>query len=72
MFSSESSAVCEHHARILRELETVQGQNEPVVNLNYQKLTVLPDVLLDNSYCQSKLHRLYLKRNCITSLVRAR
>lgn len=59
-------------ARVAREIESVKDLQEPVLNLNYCNLEEIPEELLCNEYCRKKLQKLYLKRNCIRTLVRYR
>ena len=57
-------------ARVAREIESVKDLPDPVLNLNYCNLEEIPEELLCNEYCRKKLQKLYLKRNCIRTLVR--
>lgn len=56
-------------ARIAREIGSVKDLPEPVLNLNYCNLEEIPKDLLCSEYCRKKLQKLYLKRNCIKTLV---
>ena len=66
------SSVSGQLARIAREIESVKQLQEPVLNLNYCNLEEIPEELLCNEYCRRRLQKLYLKRNCIKTLVRCR
>ena len=56
-------------ARVAREIEAVKDLQETVLNLNYCNLEEIPKELLCSEYCRRKLQKLYLKRNCIGTLV---
>ena len=56
-------------ARVSREIETMKESEATVLNLNYCSLREIPEELLCSEYCRGKLQKLYLKRNCIISLV---
>ena len=57
-------------ARVERELEAIKDSEDSVLNLNYCSLQEIPEQLLCSEYCRKKLQKLYLKRNCISTLVR--
>ena len=56
-------------ACIAREIEAMKNLQEPVLCLNYCKLEEIPEELLCNEYCKKKLQKLYIKQNCIETLV---
>ena len=66
--SSGGSAL--HLSRVEREMKAMKDSEETVLNLNYCNLREIPEKLLCCEYCKNNLHKLYLKRNCITTLVR--
>ena len=56
-------------ARVEREMEAMKDAQQSVLNLNCCSLREIPEQLVCCEYCRNTLQKLYLKRNCIATLV---
>lgn len=60
----------EENERVLADLVALEVAGISELCLNYRRLCTIPDAVVDNTYCQISLMKLYLKGNLISRMVK--